>query len=378
MKVLISILFLTLLYIPDAAISQVITDNDSDTNYSIVPLAGYTTDSGFVGGILIQRIEYRNNSGPFYSNTTLDVNGSTRGKWQASLDHERLSLFDAEIRNHSILDFELDPRSTFYGVGNESAYSSEEFEEGIYFLKRNFGLLSFSARKSLFEIVENGNLDGLVRLSGSYNSISDRGRDTQFVDEQPTGFDGGWVNKVGVGLLADSRDSEFAPTNGGRFEIGVNTSGNLTGSNYSFSDYFLDFRTYTTTFWDVVIAQRLQLQHSVGDVPFWELAIIGNQKGLRGYALDRFRGDSSVLYMLEARSWLFSYFEDEIKIGGHIFTDTGRVFSEFDSSALFDDLKHTWGFGATMSVLIPDLILRGELGFSEEDYRIYAGLGYAF
>lgn len=379
MKILLSILFLALICIPDTAISQLVTDNDdSDINYSIVPILGYTTDSGLVGGILIQRIDYRNNSGPFFSNTTLDVTGSTLGRWEASLDHERLSLFGAEIRNHSILEFELDPRSTFYGVGNESSFSTEDFEEGIYYLMRDFGSLSFSARKKLFEISENGNLDGLVRISGSYNSISDRGADTRFVDEQPTGFDGGWVNKVGIGLVADSRDSEFAPSGGGRYEIGVNTSGSLTGSGYTFTDYFTDFRTYTTTFLDVVIAQRLQLQHTVGDVPFWELAIIGNQKGLRGYALDRFRGDSSVLYMLEARKWLFSFFEDDIKIGGHIFTDTGRVFSEFDSSSLFDNLKNTWGFGGTMSVLSPDLIIRGELGFSDEDYRIYAGVGYAF
>lgn len=382
MKMIFSIMILAgLLFIPNAAFSQLTTDDDNDnsgTNYTIIPILGYTTDSGFSGGILTQRIEYRNNQGPFHSNTTLDVFGTTQGRWVTSFKHERLNLLGAQIRNHSILEFELDPKSTFYGVGNETSYSTEEFDEGIYFLNRNFGLLSFSARKKLFEISENGNLDGLVRFKGSYNSISDRGRDTRLINEQPTGFDGGWVNKVGIGLLTDSRDNEFAPTRGGRFEIGMNTSGSLTGSDYSFTDYFTDFRAYTQIFWNVVIAQRFQLQHSVGDVPFWELPIIGNEKGLRGYALDRFRGDSSVLYMLEARRWLVSFLEDDIKIGGHIFTDTGRVFSEFDSSALFDNLKNTWGFGATMTVFSPDLIVRGELGFSNEDYRIYAGLGYAF
>lgn len=378
MKILFSIL-LILFLIPNLVYSQITTDEEeSGTNYTVVPVVGYTTDAGFVGGILIQRIEYRDHQGPFYSNTTFDINGSTKGRWVAAIDHERLTLLGAKIRNQSILEFELDPRSTFYGIGNNTSFSTEDFDEGIYFLTKNYGLMSFSARKTLAEISENGYLDGVARLKGSFIGTDDQGNDTKFIEEQPIGFDGGWVNKAGVGLISDSRNSEFSPTSGGRFEIGMNTSGKFIGSEYSFTDFFADFRIYTPIFWDIVIAQRLEVKHSRGDVPFWELPVIGNQKGLRGYALDRFRGDSSVLHMIEARRWFFSFFEDDIKLGGHIFTDTGRVFSDFDSSALFENLKNTWGLGGTMTVLNPDLIIRGELGISDEDYRIYAGLGYAF
>lgn len=378
MKYLIPIL-LVLIFIPDAGFSQLLTEeSDSDVNYSFVPLLAYTSDTGLIAGILLQRIDYQNNQSPFFSNTTLDINGSTKGRWVVALDHERLQLLGRDIRNHTIIEYERNPRSTFFGLGNDSSFSKEEYDEGLYYLMRNYGLLSFSARKRLYEYSENGNLDGLLRLKGSYTVTSDRGSDTRFVNEQPMGSEGGWVNKVGFGFVADSRDSEFSPTQGGRFEIGLNTAGSFTGSDYSFTDYFADLRIFTSIFWDVTIAQRLEVKHSIGDVPFWELSIIGNQRGLRGYAQDRFRGESSVLHMIEARRWLFSFFEDDIKLGGHIFTDTGRVFSDFDSSALFENLKNTWGFGATMTVLSPDLIVRGELGFSEEDYRIYAGLGYAF
>ncbi|MEX2456730.1 MAG: BamA/TamA family outer membrane protein [Balneolaceae bacterium] len=380
MKSLLSILLLsTLIFLPNTGFSQLVNEeSDSDVNYSFVPVFAYTSDSGLIGGILLQRIDYRNDRNPFFSNTKLDINGSTKGRWVAALDHERLQLLGTDIRNHTIIEYERNPRSTFFGLGNDTSFSKDEYEEGLYYLVRNFGLLSFSARKQLLEYSEYGNLDGLVRFKGSYTVTSDRGNDTRFVNDRPIGFDGGWVNKIGFGFVADSRDSEFSPSQGGRFEIGFNTSGNLTGSDYSFTDYFADFRIYTPVFWDVIIAQRLEVKHSMGDVPFWELPIIGNQRGLRGYAQDRFRGDSSVLHMIEVRRWLFSFFEDDIRIGGHLFTDTGRVFSDFDSSALFGNLKNTWGFGATMSVLSPDLIVRGELGFSNEDYRIYAGLGYAF
>jgi len=105
---------------------------------------------------------------------------------------------------------------------------------------------------------------------------------------------------------------------------------------------------------------------------------LGNEEGLRGYALNRFLGNSSVIYMAEMRTWVFSFLDDQIKLGGHLFFDTGRVFSDSDSSEFLKNWKQTWGMGGAMSLFNPDLILRGEIGISNESYRIYAGVGYTF
>jgi hemolysin activation/secretion protein len=150
------------------------------------------------------------------------------------------------------------------------------------------------------------------------------------------------------------------------------------GNDYGFSSYFAELTSYITFIENTVFAQRIAAEHSYGATPYYELPALGNKNGLRGFAVNRFIGKSSMLYMAEVRSWLLRVFDDQIKLGGHIFYDTGRVFSEEDSAAFFDSWKRTWGAGGAMSLFSSDLILRGEIGFSDESYRIYAGIGFAF
>lgn len=82
--------------------------------------------------------------------------------------------------------------------------------------------------------------------------------------------------------------------------------------------------------------------------------------------------------MLELRTWLFSVFDDRIDIGMQTFWDTGRVYSDFDSGAFFDGWKQVFGIGTAFTLLNPDLIIRGDVGFSNETWRIYFGAGYVF
>jgi len=347
-------------------------------SHSFFPLLGYASDFGFFGGVVYQRINYADQRRPFFSNTLVDVVGSTKSRWSVQVDYERIELFGLQVRNRSVVDFELNPIRSFFGIGNNTGFSEEQFENDDFFLEQRHGLLSFQARKPLVRLGERQSIDGVIRLKGSYTTVSDRGRDTIFFKRPPSNSDNGWVNGIGFGVIFDSRKSEFDPRSGRRFEAGVDVSTPILGSDYVFYELFSDVKAYISLTDRVVFAQRLEARHNSGDTPFWELPVLGSDEGLRGFALDRFMGDSSLLYMAELRSWLFSFFEGDIRVGAHTFYDTGRVYSENDSNLLFDDWKNTWGAGGAITLFNPDLIFRGEIGFSGEDYRIYAGLGYAF
>jgi len=350
----------------------------SGTTHTFFPLAGYTSDYGLFGGIIYQRRNYGESQRPYLSNTTLDMNGSTKGKLGLMADHERIKLMGRPIRNRTTLYLERNPVASFYGIGNEAGFSRSEFNDGIFFLLQQSAMLRFEARRAIYHFGEESRLEGVLRLKATYMGNDGRGEDTRFVIDPPPGSEGGWSNFVGTGLVFDSRNSEFDPRRGMRAEAGVDFSTAVLGSDYNFSNYFADVRGYLSITEQTVFAQRLSAKYSHGDAPFWELPTLGNKYGLRGFAINRFIGDSSLLYMAEVRRWLFSFFEDEIRIGGHLFYDTGRVFSDFDNPALFDGWKNTWGFGGTLSAFSPDMVLRGEIGFSGEDYRIYAGVGFAF
>lgn len=367
------------LIIPAKGISQVISEPDMEgVNHSVYPVAGYSSDYGLFGGGLYQRIDYADGKRPFLSNTVIDATGSTNGKWVGAFEYERTEIFGRSLRTRSVLTLYRNPTSTYFGIGNNTDFTDSELDDGLFYLLQRRISASYEIRRPLQFLGDYGKIEGIFRLQGSYTTNEDKGEDTRFVQSPPDGADGGWVNQIGAGFLYDIRDSEFDSRSGIRAEIGADISPLVAGNEYSFSTYFAEVSSFISITEKIVFAQRFAGEYSHGSVPFYELPALGNKDGLRGFAINRFIGNSSLLYMAEVRSWLFSFYEDEIKFGGHLFYDTGRVFSDFDSSGLFESWKNTWGIGGAMSVFNPDLIFRGEVGFSNESYRIYAGIGYAF
>ncbi len=151
-------------------------------------------------------------------------------------------------------------------------------------------------------------------------------------------------------------------------------------SSYQLATARVELRQYFQLFNWLTVANRLEARHAQGDVPYWEMSTLGDSYTLRGYPLNRFRGNTSLAYTLELRSWIVKFPRmHNLKFGVQFFTDTGRVFTEQDDlNDLFEGYKQTVGFGGAMSIFNPDFILRGEIGFSEEVSRIYIGVGYLF
>lgn len=359
--------------------AQSVTNNQTQgVNYSLVPVMGYSSDFGFFGGGLFQRVDYSDGVSPFLSRTIADLTGSTNGKWAAAVEYERTRAFGRPIRTRSILTAERNPVSNFFGIGNDTGFSTDRFDEGGFFLLQKRINARFEIRRPLHTLRENGDIEGVLRVRMSYTENSDQGSDTRFFNSPPPGAEGGWVNTVGAGIIYDIRNNEFDPRAGARAELGVDISPEPLGNDFGFTTYFAEMSFYLPMIENTIFAQRIAVEHSSGDVPYFELPALGHSNGLRGYALNRFLGESSVVYMAEARSWLFHFFDDQIRLGGHAFFDTGRVFSGADSNGFFQEWKRTWGVGGAMSAFNPDLIFRGEIGFSDETYRIYAGVGFAF
>jgi hypothetical protein len=95
--------------------------------------------------------------------------------------------------------------------------------------------------------------------------------------------------------------------------------------------------------------------------------------------MNRFIGESLWTQNTEIRSWLFTLPIFDTRIGTQIFWDSGRVFTEGDKFGdVFSGVRHTIGIGGVASPFSPDFILRGDIGFSNELWRVYVALGYAF
>src|SRR6056297_4343828 len=173
-------------------------DNARGVNYSFYPILGYSSDIGFFGGGLFQRIDYADGKRPFFTNTVADITGSTNGHWSGSFEYERTRTFGRPLRSRSVLTAERNPISNYFGIGNQTEFSSSGFDEGLFYLLQRRLLSRFELRKPLRTVNRQKTLEGVLRIKLSYTENEDRGADTRFVLSPPPGADGGWVNTIGT------------------------------------------------------------------------------------------------------------------------------------------------------------------------------------
>lgn len=356
-------------------------EEGSSVQYSILPVAGYTSDIGLFGGALFQRINYGSKPyKPFLSRLQVDAIGSFRGEFQAQGTYEHTQAFNGAVRSRLSMELFRSSISHFFGLGNNASFSEDLYNQDYFFFKNQNLSLGWRVRRVLSEYGFNGTLEIFTDLQASFfktTSLDENSIFASFQQQQEQEFSG-WTNVAGFGIIADDRDSEFNPTEGYRYEAGMAVSDPLLASEYRFATFWGELRNYFEILPGVVLAHKLRGEAVTGSAPFWELSTLGNQAGLRGYHEDRFRGDRSILNIFEARTWLFSILDGQIRFGGQLFWDTGRVFTDNDSNGLLNNWKHTFGTGGAISLFNPDFIMTGDLGFSEDTFRIYAGIGYNF
>jgi outer membrane protein insertion porin family len=157
-----------------------------------------------------------------------------------------------------------------------------------------------------------------------------------------------------VGLLKDTTDSIFFPTEGYRLRGSVEQAGALGGS-YTFTRFELDGRRYWTVTQDVldrrsVLAVRGHVGFISGDAPIFERFYAGGQGSLRGFEFrgvgpheaDTFIGGDFLA--LASAEYSFPLFEKNLT--GVFFLDTGTVEEDIGLS--------TWrasaGFGIRFTV----------------------------
>ncbi|TRX46450.1 BamA/TamA family outer membrane protein [Fulvivirga sp. M361] len=116
------------------------------------------------------------------------------------------------------------------------------------------------------------------------------------------------------------------------------------------------------------LSARLGGSTSYGEdvIPFYKQAYLGQQSNLRGYEQNRFTGRSLVFINSELRIQLTEFQTSiiPIKFGIKGFYDTGRVYSDFDTT---DQFHAGYGFGVYFVPIKESFSLNISAGFSEEE-----------
>lgn len=200
---------------------------------------------------------------------------------------------------------------------------------------------------------------------------------TEFVE--PAGITGFTNFGIGLGLVFDQRHNVLNPREGFFVEGGFLHYDERLGSDFSFRNYFLDFRYYQPTFNNQVMAYQFFVNDAVAfndsEVPFAQLSLLGGESLMRGYYLGRYRDNALVATQAEYRFLPFPFSK---RFGATIFGGLGTV-SPSLSDIRLSELRASGGLGIRF-LIFPgkDIFTRFDIAATSEGLGYYLFVGEAF
>jgi len=206
-------------------------------------------------------------------------------------------------------------------------------------------------------------------------SIEDNNIETFESTDNIVGIDGSTNLSLGWGFIHDDIHNILNAREGFYSEWAFLHSNKAWGSDYSFTNFFIDNRLFKPINERNVLAMQLFSKIGIGDVPFNQLALIGGEFLMRGYYLGRFRDKALLASQIEYRMLPFSFSK---RWGGTVFLSTGGVGPTIGDLSL-SNFKLAGGAGLRF-LLYPkkDVYTRLDVAFTEQGAGVYVLIGEAF
>ncbi len=347
---------------------------DRGVNWILLPDAGYNTTDGIMAGANLSLYSYNFRKEPYEYLQRLSF-------LYAGLPNSyRLDYFGEFIDVFNNVDFILDMTKSelnftnYFGFGNENEFDENLYDDKFYRLGQELIFINPQLRY---------NFSNEVNFSlGLFYEFNESNLDNpQLIDGFRYGKYGfGELQNIGLSthLKIDSRDNKLFPLEGSYMRVGGRLYYELLDSK---EDYFrgeYDLRHYFT--FDFPSRSTLALRSSGGKLwgkyPFYHALFIGGEENLRAYTRGRFSGDAAAAFQAELRT-LLARPRIIVKgdLGLHVFTETGRVFTNNQSSRKWHP---SIGGGLWVSYLERELVLAFSYAYSSDEQNIYFDLSMGF
>ena len=327
-----------------------------DRPWLAVPVVLYSTDTG-VGLGAAAFVSYNPDR---HRISTVQVYGLYTQKKQINVacktDH---SFADERTRMLGKAQYKHFP-TDFYGLGNETENDDPE---------------TYTPESVELELLLERRLTDALRIQGGvfgYRQVT--------LEIEPDGMlAGGGVPWAGgrldagavAGVLWDTRDN-IQPTETGTLVKAEYRGLFLQDDGDAFQEVSLDVRNFNRRRWGIIAASMVRMTDARGDVPFYQMAHLGQDDRLRGYERDRFRGRSSILVQYDFRFPVWGPF------GGAVFVAAGRVGNTV-SECLSDPWHASAGVGARYYFNREEhLVVRFDYARGEDASGVYVTFGEAF
>lgn len=357
---------------------QTVTDS---IKTAFLPALSYNSDFGFASGGLLNRFHYKNEISPYYSHVQVAAILSTKGLASAQIEWDKPQVFNSNYRLQSAVYAARFYEDNYYGIANYNKIN-DSFNSNPETYTYNSISAGFDIRLRIpISSLNQSTLDLVSILNFDYKTPFNSNNSQLIVQENPLGAEGNHSLHLGTGLIWDQRDNELRPTKGIYAESNIEVGQKWFGSAYNAYIFKAKTSSYTTfkILKNITWANQLSYVNTLGNVPYWKLASLGDEESIRGYPSKRFLDDNSLAFNTELRTWLFKIDMLESEFGGTLFFDVGRTFGNNASlSSIFNDVKYSFGFGGISALFSPNFILRTDVGFSEEGIGIYFSSGFMF
>lgn len=249
----------------------------------------------------------------------------------------------------------------YYGIGTNSSFENQERYDV------NYPRLRLNVLKQL----KKNHYLGFRYFFDNY-SIKKREPEGSLSQNIVPGSAGGVVSSLGLVYKIDSRDYQFNATKGIYFETALQLDNKIWGASFEHIRLTIDYSRYKQLKWKHIVAGNLFTSFGNGTVPFYQMALLGGGKKMRGFYEGRFRDKNAWTLQGEYRATIWK------RIGMVAFLSVGDVASRVGAFK-FQTIKVAYGTG--LRVLIDKnqkINLRLDVAWAEPKPNFYLTLTEAF
>ena len=359
-----------------------------------IPALNFDADEGFGYGAILALYGYDASTVSYRWTVQPTVFLTTQGRRDYTLFFDAPSRPDHPWRITSFAGREQQSAAPYYGVGNQSTYDPTlEHGDTRYFYR--YGRDRTRATADIQHSIWRPALRALLGAGVSTDRIDltpfDSGRtliQAELFNRTPAT---GHTNYIRAGLTWDTRDREIGTQSGTWADVIVQRADKSLGASTDFTRWTATARHYQPLGGRVTLANRVLVQNTDGDAPFYLLSEvqttqkpqdgIGGSSTVRGLPKDRYVGRGMAVSNNEIR-WRaldFGVHGRQSSLVLSAFADAGRVWTDgVDLSTAANDLHVGYGGGVRLG-LGSSFVIATDIGHSPQSTApIYIGLGYLF
>jgi outer membrane protein assembly factor BamA len=364
------------LLLASTSISSAVTNEQSGKNQTLkgtkftgLPLSNFTSDDGVGYGVRLSLFNYDGHSVPYRHTLSLQAFFTTKGVWAHRLYMDAPDLvpgqrFEVELKysrkKYANYFGELSDRELEDLARNQKTYREQRPSLRVNWIRDISTKLKHRVESQVSDFSISPNTDSANVL-------------TQL---NPIGVGGGIYVQTRTSIRFDTRDDYNNATRGVleeiQLEYGFGGGGDFDGWKIGFQHrHFLPIAK------SFVLAYRAAVDHTIGDVPFFDELKVGGENTVRGEPAARVRSEGRVMLNMELR-WrgLELYSRQKLLAGLVTFLDLGQAYHRNDGPSLARGWRK--GVGAGLRLHWFSTIVRVDYGFSTSGSGFYMLFDHVF